>query len=726
MLKPPTSLKSPQFAAAPQAPAPQFSPSSSNPNPFLGQKRKLSNLKDISSSSENKKLAVEFEGKASKSIPPLSKTILSKNAKFAKRLSKRLSVRVSRDKISRLTQKPSFKAIPLSKPSQPTIASKKPSNIRSVPLRNAPNSSRLPSKQPASTTYKRPVQTSTNPNQRKIATLKNSINASSSCLTNLTDDEAEPGPPELPKGHAIDFKIRSSGYEKVANYWKDKCRSLKSILNSLDSSFSSTLSQTDDLKNQLSSSKKELSDKLDSIKSLNLKISDLQAQIISINNSNQEILNSTISSHNSQLAALNNEKSALQNQIDSLTSNLKSTKLLLENEIIKSNKLTDTQLVVENKLLTIKDLEENIKQKESNIEDLKNTLAIEEITRRKLHNTIQELKGNIRENATGQSIPKTTDFEFDHVFLPDESQDVVYGEVSQLIQSALDGYSVCIFAYGQTGSGKTFTMEGPDEINSPSDRGIIPRALEQIYSETLRLSNKGWAYELGAQFVEIYNEQLFDLLCDTTADEKSQQVKMTRKQASSDAQITKPATKIEIRQGPDGSSFVSGCSITQVDSANSVSSLLTKAALNRRVASTDCNERSSRSHCVFTLFIKGKNSQTGESCNSMLNLIDLAGSERLNSSKSTGDRLKETQAINKSLSSLGDVIMALSNGEKHIPFRNSKLTHLLMPSLSAGNSKIMMFVCVAPDDLSSQETLCSLRFAAKVNNCHIGTAKRHN
>ncbi|PVU98319.1 hypothetical protein BB560_005688, partial [Smittium megazygosporum] len=330
-----------------------------------------------------------------------------------------------------------------------------------------------------------------------------------------------------------------------------------------------------------------------------------------------------------------------------------------------------------------------------------------------------------KENAMGNTISKSFDFSFDKVFGLLSTQEDVYHEVSQLVQSALDGYSVCIFAYGQTGSGKTYTMEGPD-CPSENDLGIIPRALEQIYAETVRLSSKGWKYELNAQFVEIYNEQLYDMLQGVAVGKQNPDIQNNASSDASSKSVKSNAksrsTKVEIKQGSDGLAYVSGCTKVPVESADCVSKLLQKAQENRRVAATQCNERSSRSHCVFTLFITGHNSATTETVSSALNLIDLAGSERLSQSQSTGDRLKETQAINKSLSSLGDVIFSISNGDKHIPYRNSKLTHLLMPALGAGNSKTLMFVCINPNNKNSQETLCSLRFAAKVNSCHIGTA----
>jgi kinesin family protein C1 len=306
-----------------------------------------------------------------------------------------------------------------------------------------------------------------------------------------------------------------------------------------------------------------------------------------------------------------------------------------------------------------------------------------------------------QESANGvKSVTKLYPFTFDRVFSCTASQAAVFEEISQLVQSALDGYPVCIFAYGQTGSGKTYTMEGPKDLNE-SNMGMIPRAVHQIFATAEKLKEKGWEYVMEGQFVEIYNETIHDLLGDGETNKKHE----IRHQAGNKTIITDVKTVI-------------------LDTPDKVTALLKKASQNRAVAATLCNERSSRSHSVFTLRLNGKNNATQETCEGLLNLIDLAGSERLSVSGATGDRLKETQAINKSLSSLGDVIAALANKEAHIPYRNSKLTYLLQNSLG-GNSKTLMFVNISPLPESFQETLCSLRFATKVNACHIGTARRN-
>jgi kinesin family protein C1 len=314
------------------------------------------------------------------------------------------------------------------------------------------------------------------------------------------------------------------------------------------------------------------------------------------------------------------------------------------------------------------------------------------------------------DNATSSKvISKSFPFSFDKVFKPSSDQALVFEEISQLVQSALDGYNVCIFAYGQTGSGKTFTMEGPEEFSSldndplnSSQMGMIPRAVYQIFQSCKDLKEKGWTYTFQAMFLEVYNETIKDLLHDGEG------------------------KKIDVRHIGKVTEVI-GATLVDVKSPDEVTKVLEKAKTNRSVAATNSNERSSRSHSVFILKISGINSVTQESADGVLNLIDLAGSERLSSSGSTGDRLKETQAINKSLSCVGDVIFALSqkseNSSQHIPYRNSKLTYLLQNSLG-GNSKTLMFVNLSPRVEHFNESLCSLRFATKVNSCQIGTAKR--
>ncbi|KAJ8763663.1 hypothetical protein K2173_003135 [Erythroxylum novogranatense] len=378
------------------------------------------------------------------------------------------------------------------------------------------------------------------------------------------------------------------------------------------------------------------------------------------------------------------------------------------------------------------------------LEDAELKLVEGEKLRKKLHNTILELKGNIRvfcrvrpslpddspaAEAKFISYPTTTEvlgrgidlmqngqkysFTFDRVFAPDASQEDVFTEISQLVQSALDGYKVCIFAYGQTGSGKTYTMMGKPGYQD--EKGLIPRSLEQIFQTRQSLQLQGWKYEMQVSMLEIYNETIRDLLS-TNRDP------IRTENGSSGKQYA-------IKHDANGNTHVSDLTVVDVHSTREVSYLLDRAALSRSVGKTQMNEQSSRSHFVFTLRISGINESTDQQLQGVLNLIDLAGSERLSKSGSTGERLKETQfssllqAINKSLSSLSDVIFALAKKEDHVPFRNSKLTYLLQPCLG-GDSKTLMFVNISPEVSSSGESLCSLRFASRVNACEIGTPRR--
>merc|ERR1712176_1053534 len=156
---------------------------------------------------------------------------------------------------------------------------------------------------------------------------------------------------------------------------------------------------------------------------------------------------------------------------------------------------------------------------------------------------------------------------------------------------------------------------------------------------------------------------------------------------------------------------------------DAIGRVLTLSAKRRATASTDMNAESSRSHSVFTLRMTARHEGRNQAVHGMLNLVDLAGSERLGQLNVDRQQAKETVAINKSLSSLTDVFTAIGQKQSHVPFCHSQLTYLLQPSLS-GDGKTLMVVNVSPTEASVKESLCSLRFASRVNKCELGKAKR--
>lgn len=365
--------------------------------------------------------------------------------------------------------------------------------------------------------------------------------------------------------------------------------------------------------------------------------------------------------------------------------------------------------------------------------NLRNLFPAMEQQRRVLHNRLQELKGNIRvfcrirpqdseeqsfieidddinENGKrdlaiskdesppqfshrGNSRASVHNFQFDEIFDQRARNNDIFIELSQLIQSSLDGYNVCVFAYGQTGSGKTWTM-------SHKEDGMIPLSINKIFGDIAELETQGWLYSVEGQFVEIYNETIVDLL-------------------GANSNLKYDIKHDEIHR----TTSISNVTTVQMKSKEEATQTLQRASEKRSTASTMANERSSRSHSVFILKLTGTNEKLGKVSKGTLNLVDLAGSERLNSSQAKGDRLKETQAINKSLSCLGDVIYSLAQQQNttqatHIPYRNSKLTYLLKHSLG-GDSKTLMFVNISPLAKNLGESINSLRFATKVNNTKL-------
>ncbi|CAH9084802.1 unnamed protein product [Cuscuta epithymum] len=301
-------------------------------------------------------------------------------------------------------------------------------------------------------------------------------------------------------------------------------------------------------------------------------------------------------------------------------------------------------------------------------------------------------------NPSKQGREGRRSFKFNKVYAPAATQAQVFSDIQPLIRSVLDGYSVCIFAYGQTGSGKTYTMTGPDRA-SEEEWGVNYRALNDLFQISQKRVN-ATAYEISVQMVEIYNEQIRDLLSNDNSHKNL---------------AVLPTTQPNGLTVPDASMY-------QVNSTADVLDLMNIGLKNRSRSSTALNERSSRSHSVVTIHVCGTDIKSGSSMRSSLHLVDLAGSERVDRSEVKGDRLKEAQHINKSLAALGDVISALAQKSPHIPYRNSKLTQVLQSSLG-GQAKTLMFVQLNPDLSSYSESVSTLKFAERVSGVELGAAK---
>uniref|UniRef100_A0A7I4FAR1 Kinesin motor domain-containing protein n=1 Tax=Physcomitrium patens TaxID=3218 RepID=A0A7I4FAR1_PHYPA len=297
--------------------------------------------------------------------------------------------------------------------------------------------------------------------------------------------------------------------------------------------------------------------------------------------------------------------------------------------------------------------------------------------------------------------PPEARFTFDHVAGEHISQEKLF-KVSgvPMVENCMAGYNSCMFCYGQTGSGKTHTMLGDieDLENQPSEsRGITPRVFEYLFSRIKReeeaRTNEHMKYVCKCSFLEIYNEQIIDLLEPTS-------------------------TNLQLREGGKKGVYVENLLEIEVGSDQDVVQLLLLGSANRKVAATTMNRESSRSHSVLICTIESRwelNSMTNSRFG-RLNLVDLAGSERQKYSGAEGDRLKEASNINKSLSTLGLVIMILvdvaGGKQRHVPYRDSRLTYLLQDSLG-GNSKTIMIANISPSSCCALETLSTLKFAQR-------------
>ncbi|KAJ0401980.1 hypothetical protein ATCC90586_008917 [Pythium insidiosum] len=313
-------------------------------------------------------------------------------------------------------------------------------------------------------------------------------------------------------------------------------------------------------------------------------------------------------------------------------------------------------------------------------------------------------------------VGKDRAFTFDAVFGVDTAQHQVFrAAVEPLVDCFMQGYNATVLAYGQTGTGKTHTMTGDagdpkGGARSDEQQGIIPRVVRAIFAK-MQDAQQRTEFTLRVEYIEIYNEELRDLLHPDT-----------------------PSKQLAIREDGEGNIVTAGVKSQVATSKDAVLRLLVLGGASRVTGSTLMNEQSSRSHAIFSLILQQRDLQTGECRKAKFHLVDLAGSERAKRTGAVAGRFKESVSINQGLLALGNVISALSEERKkpaggaatmtangstagavHVPYRDSKLTRLLQDSLG-GNAKTLMIACVSPAAINFEETLNTLKYANRAKN----------
>ncbi|OIW20314.1 hypothetical protein TanjilG_08288 [Lupinus angustifolius] len=349
------------------------------------------------------------------------------------------------------------------------------------------------------------------------------------------------------------------------------------------------------------------------------------------------------------------------------------------------------------------------KDKETNVQVLLRCRPLSDDEQRLNVPKVVSCNENKREVTVVQTVAnKQVDrvFTFDKVFGPKSQQRSIYDQaISPIVHEVLDGFNCTVFAYGQTGTGKTYTMEGGMRNKGgdlPAEAGVIPRAVRQIFN-ILEAQNAD--YSMKVTFVELYNEEITDLLS-------------PEDNSSSRPIEEKPKKPITLLEDGKGTVILRGLEEESVYSVNEIYTLLERGASKRRTADTLLNKRSSRSHSVFTITVYVKETVIGDQelikCGK-LNLVDLAGSENILRSGAREGRAREAGEINKSLLTLGRVINALVEHSTHVPYRDSKLTRILRDSLG-GKTKTCIIATISPSSYCLEETLSTLDYASRAKN----------
>eukprot|EP01029_Cantina_marsupialis_P022525 TRINITY_DN549_c2_g1_i6.p1 TRINITY_DN549_c2_g1~~TRINITY_DN549_c2_g1_i6.p1 ORF type:complete len:530 (-),score=88.44 TRINITY_DN549_c2_g1_i6:3086-4675(-) len=333
-------------------------------------------------------------------------------------------------------------------------------------------------------------------------------------------------------------------------------------------------------------------------------------------------------------------------------------------------------------------------QKGQNIQVVVRCRPLNNAERREGTKAIVQCKSDVGEvvvNVNGRGQLQQKGFRFDRVFGQYATQEELFDtSVVPIIEEALQGFNCTVFAYGQTGTGKTYTMEG--DIKESAHSGIIPRSIYRIFKELQK--NPDGEYSVRVSYLEVYNEQLDDLLS------KAESPRLRIVEDSKKGVLCHNLEEILVHNPKE------------------IFDILEGAVQKRRTAETLMNKNSSRSHCIFSLTIHMKETtEEGEDLLKVgkLNLVDLAGSECVGRSGAKNDRAREAKNINQSLLTLGRVITALVERWGHIPYRDSKLTRLLQDSLG-GRTKTCIIATLSPSILSLDESLSTLDYAHRAKN----------
>ncbi|KKA28546.1 hypothetical protein TD95_002238 [Thielaviopsis punctulata] len=278
-------------------------------------------------------------------------------------------------------------------------------------------------------------------------------------------------------------------------------------------------------------------------------------------------------------------------------------------------------------------------------------------------------------------------FTFDRVFDMSCRQDDIFNfSIKPTVDDILNGYNGTVFAYGQTGAGKSYTMMGTS-IDDEENRGVIPRIVEQIFFSIMS-SPSSIEYTVRVSYMEIYMERIRDLLAPQN-------------------------DNLPVHEEKNRGVYVKGLLEVYVSSVQEVYEVMRRGGNARAVSATNMNQESSRSHSIFVITVTQKNVETGSAKSGQLFLVDLAGSEKVGKTGASGQTLEEAKKINKSLSALGMVINALTDGKSsHVPYRDSKLTRILQESLG-GNSRTTLIINCSPSSYNDAETLSTLRFGMR-------------